>query len=223
MLTMKPSLSERFEKFVDRVNGPTLTGYEHLGACHIWCGSRDREGYGSTRVNGKHVRAPRLAWSLVNGEMPACAIATHLCDNPSCVREDHITPGTFASNARERSARKRDARSREAARALMSSPESRARIVGGVWREKASAGSRAFGLDPVRSARRRAAAHLANRGTGSSSCKLTEDQVHEIRVAQGMLSEIASKYGVSPVTVCQIRSGKVWSWLPRTSPIRGPA
>lgn len=55
------------------------------------------------------------------------------------------------------------------------------------------------------------------RGTGNSSCKLTEDQVREIRTlyaARHSRPGIAQRFGVSVGTVNDIGRGKRWKHLP---------
>ena len=51
---------------------------------------------------------------------------------------------------------------------------------------------------------------------GRPSAKLEAEEVLEIRewLAEGLgLSEIAAAYGVSPDTVCSIKSRRTWGWL----------
>jgi hypothetical protein len=51
------------------------------------------------------------------------------------------------------------------------------------------------------------------RGFRNHSCKLTEDQVHEIRASDKGLTELGQVYGVDPMTIYEIRSGRSWTWL----------
>ena len=46
--------------------------------------------------------------------------------------------------------------------------------------------------------------------------KLTDDQVREIRAADGKVTDIASKYGISHTTVCDIRNRKRKKLVPDT-------
>ncbi len=55
----------------------------------------------------------------------------------------------------------------------------------------------------------------ARKGEGHHNTRLTEIDVRLIHHDRGTVTEIAAKFGVSPSTVSQIKSGKRWSWLPR--------
>jgi hypothetical protein len=94
------SLSERFWSRVD-TNGPTLRA--ELGPCHVWTGGCNSSGYGRIFVGGngrRQVEAHRVAYFLASGAWPANE-AMHRCDNPPCVRADHIVDGTHADNMRD--------------------------------------------------------------------------------------------------------------------------
>lgn len=59
------------------------------------------DGYGKFWVNGRSVHAHRFAWELVNGPMPPEMVARHTCDNPLCVRPDHVVPGSNLDNTQD--------------------------------------------------------------------------------------------------------------------------
>lgn len=84
--------------------------------CWLWSGAKDRKGYGRFSVgNSWHedgrrrnsmVAAHRFSYELENGPIPQgpgfhgyCVL--HRCDNPSCVRPDHLFIGTNADNVRD--------------------------------------------------------------------------------------------------------------------------
>lgn len=73
--------------------------------CWIWTrGRKGPESYGTFKyfceidrrwkVRGAH----RLSWKLMNGPIPEGLIVRHKCDNPPCVRPDHLALGTHADN-----------------------------------------------------------------------------------------------------------------------------
>ena len=78
-----------------------------LGACWIWTGSKV-VGYGGVTHGGLERYAHRCAWILTNGPIPdEMPWVLHRCDNPPCVRPDHMFLGTALDNARDRDAKGR--------------------------------------------------------------------------------------------------------------------
>lgn len=75
--------------------------------CWLWAGYRDADGYGILTLNRRHWRAHRAAWTLTHGPIPAGLLILHSCDTPTCIRPDHLRPGTPADNARDRTVRAR--------------------------------------------------------------------------------------------------------------------
>lgn len=53
----------------------------------------------------------------------------------------------------------------------------------------------------------------STRGNKSHTCKLSEDQVKEIRSLNLSGRKTAKKYGISSSVVYQIRTKKIWAWL----------
>jgi uncharacterized protein YcgL (UPF0745 family) len=69
--------------------------------CMIWKSSK-RNGYGRFIVNKKIVNAHRYSYEYFIGKIPQGMILMHKCDNPPCVRPDHLELGTYEDNARDR-------------------------------------------------------------------------------------------------------------------------
>jgi hypothetical protein len=69
--------------------------------CWIWTAARDQRGYGCFRWNGRLVKAHRVAWMIERGPIGDGLHACHRCDNPPCVRPDHIFLGTASDNMRD--------------------------------------------------------------------------------------------------------------------------
>lgn len=61
------------------------------------------------QVGGKSKYAHRLMWEEVNGPIPHGMCVLHRCDNPPCIRPDHLFLGTKADNVRDMIAKGRDA------------------------------------------------------------------------------------------------------------------
>jgi hypothetical protein len=93
--------AERFWSKVKRSDG-----------CWLWLDALDRKGYGVFGINrrGRWLprRTHRVAWELTNGPTDAPALL-HECDNPRCVRPDHLKPGTIADNNADMRRKKRHA------------------------------------------------------------------------------------------------------------------
>lgn len=76
--------------------------------CWAWQGDKC-DGYGRVRVQGRHRKAHRIAYEMLNGPIPVGLYICHHCDNPSCVRPSHLYAGTQRDNMRDRGARGRGA------------------------------------------------------------------------------------------------------------------
>ena len=71
-----------------------------VGECLEYVGKRSK-GYGLFSIRGKRMYAHRFAWRVQRGAIPAGLGVLHHCDNPPCVRIEHLFLGTQADNARD--------------------------------------------------------------------------------------------------------------------------
>jgi HNH endonuclease len=69
-------------------------------ACWLWTGPLNDDGYGVFHVFGKNRKAHRVAYELSIAD-PGDMCVLHRCDNPRCVRPDHLFLGTHADNMRD--------------------------------------------------------------------------------------------------------------------------
>ena len=84
---------------------------EEEDECWIWLGARTTKGYGlmcfSNQGKNHTLYAHRYAYILHKGAIPEGFFVLHECDNPSCVNPAHLSVGTAANNAEDRTLRLR--------------------------------------------------------------------------------------------------------------------
>jgi hypothetical protein len=76
--------------------------------CWLWTASKDKDGYGFFKFEGKQHKAHRVAFKLRHEKWPS-PNALHKCDTPRCVRWSHLQEGTVLDNNADRTAKGRGA------------------------------------------------------------------------------------------------------------------
>jgi hypothetical protein len=71
------------------------------GECWLWEGTGVPAGYGTISIGGIRQYTHRVAWQFAHGPIPAGMLVCHTCDNPRCVREDHLFLGTVKDNSQD--------------------------------------------------------------------------------------------------------------------------
>jgi len=100
-------LSESFpERFWNKVNknGPVQSHCPELGHCWNWIASVNSNGYGQIAKGiapSSPILAPRASWIIHTGPIPYAKLVLHKCDNPPCVRPDHLFLGEQLDNMRD--------------------------------------------------------------------------------------------------------------------------
>jgi hypothetical protein len=195
------------DRFWAKVNkdGPIPPHRPELGPCWVWTAGTVDAGYGGFWLCGKMRRAQRVAFLIKHGRWPE-PCACHRCDNPPCVREDHLFEGTHAANARDRDAKGRQVTLRGAEHWSRYHPELLPRgDRNGARRhpERLARGDRSG---------RRLHPERYPRGERVCTAKLTEADVLEIRRLGGTMSQraIAEAYGVTRPLVGYILQRTIW-------------
>lgn len=75
---------------------------EEQGECLLWTRATNTDGYALLTPSARKQIGERLgsraAWTIVNGPIPQGLNVCHTCDNPPCVRIEHLFVGTHQDN-----------------------------------------------------------------------------------------------------------------------------
>jgi hypothetical protein len=188
--------------------------------CTEWDGHRNKQGYG---VTTNHKLAHRQAWEDANGPIPPGVVIRHRCDNPPCIRLSHLEPGTRPQNSEDMVSRGRSQKGEDHTQHKLT--EQQVRTILGSSKPGAVLAAH-YGVTPHHIAklrRREEWGHLdvtvapypdqRKRGEDNGNARLTADQVRAIRASSERHVDLAATYGVTALTIRNIRKGKTWAWL----------
>lgn len=80
---------------------------QRRGACWEYMGSRNDRGYGLLQIwdwptrKQRHLYAHRVNYEAAHGPIPEGLQVCHRCDNPPCIRPDHLFLGTAKDNSHD--------------------------------------------------------------------------------------------------------------------------
>lgn len=107
---MAPRTYAPIPEMTDEEKARFWSKVDRSGKCWVWTKSQNKQGYGSYAIKRKPYRTHRVSYAMAFGD-PGHNLVCHTCDNPSCVRPQHLFLGTQVSNMADMVAKGRSPRS----------------------------------------------------------------------------------------------------------------
>jgi len=189
----------RFWSKVDK-SGPVPSHVPEIGNCWKW--RAVNKWYGHFSVEKVRYYSHRLSWEIANGAIPTGMLVLHKCDNPECVRPEHLFIGTHLENALDKIRKGRANSPSGDAHQFRKHPE----IYGPILSKRNIEHGLVRNLGEVR------------RGSKSGQSKLSEPdiaEIHRLRLSGIGPRKIAESFGVSRSLIQQILRGDQWRHVTR--------
>lgn len=173
------------ERFWDKVH--------KSDGCWNWTASKYPDGYGAINIRRKCRPAHQISWLIHYGEIPNGCEVCHHCDNPACVRPDHLYAASHSQNVKDMHIKGR-----------------------GVYTSGDDHWTRKYPERVLRGNLNGAHKHPERmaRGEKNGNSKLTEKLVRDMRLIyhRGRVSSrsLATRYGLDKSTVLDIVYRRIW-------------
>lgn len=190
-----------------------------------WLAGKFSHSYGQFKLQRENKLAHRCSYEHFVGEIPEGLVVMHRCDNPVCVRPDHLSVGTHAENAQDMVQKGRSLKGDKSPARLY--PETRAR--GAKNGANTRPDRRPYGdrngsrVHPERLAYgdanpSRLYPERRPKGETHSATSLTNEDVIRIRAMfrnkEARISELAQMFGLSVSGMKKIVYRMSWKHLP---------
>lgn len=193
--------------FTDKERNHFWSKVQKSNDCWLWQGGKPGRKYGQYFLRQKRVGTHRVAWMMSrNRGIPQGMFICHHCDNPQCVRPEHLFLGTAQDNSDDKCKKGRQAKGDT--QGLRKHPGTAARGLRHGWHTHPESVPRGDNHHSRKRPERMA------RGEGHGLAKFTNDDILEIRQLRkdGMLLRlIAERFKCSRPCIGFIIKGRTWS------------
>jgi hypothetical protein len=214
---IKQPYEERFWSLVRKGDG-----------CWNWQGSKDKDGYGVFKSwvgDTPYTRAHRYSYHLHHGMIPLGLQILHRCDNPTCIRPDHLHAGSALQNMRDKVAKGRAnapfgeshskaALTEEQAKAILNDPRPHSQIAAeyNIHVQTVSSLKTRVSWPHLGKIKGVKAERISPR-RGKSSKGVTEEIVRIIRTSDERGVDLAARFGLKPQDISDIRHRRSWAHI----------
>jgi len=197
MIRTKSALPKRQEEV--QFNGKILSRFwrsvnKQTGdGCWNWIPGA-KHTYGRMKIYRVEYSAHRIAYHIQNGNIPEGLLVCHRCDNPRCVRGDHLFIGTYSDNSADMVSKDRQAIGERTGRYTKPECTARGRRHGAYTKPE----SRMV-------------------GEKNGTALLKEADIPQIRQrydAGESINQLGTLFGVSPAAIWMVGNRRTWKHVP---------